>query len=198
MEGGEKSKLDKWLTPATIIGVAGLLLVVITSQLNGISDRIASIETREGNIGARIEAVDSSINIRSNAIESRLGDTNARIDRVLEGQAASATAAAHMQIELSYVRGRLDQIAERLEIAEAPMIEPTLLAGTSRDQMIESLRRSGFVVYRADDLADATELVIGSGAIFGDMFVMTGDDALMSRLQEAGIMPLMPNDPRNN
>lgn len=193
MTGDQRNHWEEWRTPATIIGAAGLLMVVISWQLNGISDRITSIETREGNIGTRIEAVDSSINNRANAIDARLDSANRRIDEILKGQNSAVTTAAQMQIELFYVRGRLDQIAERLEIAEAPAAIPTLLAGAVDERFMETLRESGLFVYNADELVGSADGLTQYGSFLADGFFMTGDDALIARLREAGIMPLLPS-----
>lgn len=101
---------EEWKAPAVILAAIGLVFVVISWQLDGIGTRIGAIEDREGTTASAIQA--------GNA---RIDGTNERIDRVLEAQTEAIARLVQVEAELSYVRRRIDQIAEKLEVAAAPV-----------------------------------------------------------------------------
>lgn len=118
------SKLTEspWLTPAIVIAVVGLAFTVISS-------RFTSIDAQYADTGKRLTDLDAKLDRRTDALLQSIQNTNTRIDAILQQQTTLASQVGRVETEVSYVRGRLDKIAEKLQVAEAepqvPMV-PTL------------------------------------------------------------------------
>ncbi len=126
------SAASVWITPAAILGSAGLVVSflnyegsVLAGRFGGVEARMQAVESRVQTIDQRIQGVDDKVDRRAEAVEKRIEAVTQLLDTLvgLQGDAKSQT--AKIETELSYVRGRLDRIADKLQVASA---QPTPFA----------------------------------------------------------------------
>src|SRR5687768_11958722 len=122
-----------WVGP----GVASVLIIAVISwQLDGIRDRFTSVEARSANAEVGVGKLDDKIDRRGEATERRVVETNQRIDRVLENQTSAAAQLSTVTTDLNYIKGRLDRVAERLNVAAA---DPSSVPTAGRQNAISAL-----------------------------------------------------------
>lgn len=188
MANGDPRNWRSWIAPGIILTAIGLLFVVVSWQLSGIGYRIGAIEGREGVVAADIREVGAKVDRRVESVEARVSETNARIDRVLEGQTSAAERLAQLQSDVTYVRDRVDQIAERLEAAAAPSrSSPAMVSVT---EALDALKAAGLEFYDIRQLQETTSPALQQGVVDGDILILTQDNEITRQLRDAGIEPL--------
>lgn len=95
--------LKQFVAPSIIIAV----MLFIFGQTNG----------RFDSIDQRITAVDEKIDRQIESVNARVAETNTRIDKALEMLAAAAERDGKNRSDLEYLRNRVDQISEKLDVA---------------------------------------------------------------------------------
>jgi hypothetical protein len=113
-------KWNDWLAPGVILAAIGLAFTIVTLQVNAISGRFSTLEAAYGNIDRRVLGGDDKLDRRAEAIEKRIVETNQRVDRVLENQTSLAAQLSKVETELSYIRSRLDRVADKLQVSALP------------------------------------------------------------------------------
>lgn len=109
--------LTPWLAPAAVVAIFGLFL----TSFNG---RFTSIEAQYADTGKRLTELDTKLDRRADALLQSIRETNTRIDGVLQNQTALAAQVARVEGELSYIRGRLDKVADKLQVSSADTVIP--------------------------------------------------------------------------
>lgn len=130
-----------WVAPVVVIAVGIGLLAHFDVQFSTLHGRI-------GDLDSRLRGVDEKIDRRGEAIEQRVAETNKRVDTVLEIQRDLAAQVSGVETGLTYVKGRLDQVAQKLEIASAPVDADPKQLWAQAAKLIEAdplgaLKRSG-------------------------------------------------------
>jgi hypothetical protein len=109
-----------WFTPAIVIAAIGLALAFFYS-------RFASIDAQYVDTGRRVTDLVAKFDRRTDGLLQSIRDTNARIDTVLQQQTTLASQVGRVEVDMGYVRSRLDKISEKLQVAE---LEPQPTAPT--------------------------------------------------------------------
>lgn len=107
--------LSPWLAPAAVVAVLSLFLTSFNS-------RFTSLENQYADTGKRLTELDSKLDRRADALLQAIRETNTRIDGVLQTQATLASQVARVEGELSYIRSRLDKVADKLQVSS---VEPS-------------------------------------------------------------------------
>jgi hypothetical protein len=106
-----------WFTPAIVVAIVGIAFTVISS-------RFTSIDAQYADTGKRLTDLDAKLDRRADGLLQSLRDTNIRIDTILQQQTTLAAQVGRVEAEMSYIRSRLDKIAEKLQVADAGPIVP--------------------------------------------------------------------------
>lgn len=191
---------EEWKAPGVLLAALGLVFIVVSWQLSSINERIGSIEGREDTTAANMRDVGAKVDRRAEAVESRVSETNSRVDRILEGQTAAAEQVARLQSDVTYVRDRVDQIAERLEASAPPTrASPAMV---SIDEAIDALRQAGMGVYDARQLQGVTVPALQQGIADREIFVVTPEWDIQQQFRDVGVEPVtddaMANQPEND
>lgn len=104
-------------------------------------------------LNGNLSGLDEKIDRRSEAVERRVSETNQRIDRLLEQQAATNSRLSEVKVDLGYVRSRLDKVAEKLQVSEAPspFQKADIVAGGLTDSQVsmvwQAIKSSGEIPF---------------------------------------------------
>jgi hypothetical protein len=117
----------EWLAP----GVAsGVVLAVITWQLANIRDRFSSLDAQYADVGHRLTALDSKVDLKIDGLEKRIAETNQnitdahrRIDIVLQQQNTTSSQLGGLERDVSYLKSQVDRIALKVQASAFPVEE---------------------------------------------------------------------------
>ena len=147
-------------------GMAAAALAILGVLLNGwigsLSDQIITVNGRVTETLAEVRGLDDTLGLTSEAIKLRISETNQRIDDLFEAQNQVASRMAAVESNVSYLRNRIDGIADKLEVASAEEAQedpgqaeaPILLSRTPQDAF-EILKENGIQMLGLPELQDA-------------------------------------------
>ncbi len=105
-------KAKDWIAPGIIIAVMTLWLAIA-------GGRFTSLDGQYTDIGKRLTDLDAKS-------DRRIDGLGSRFDAVLQQQSALAAQIGSVQAELAYIKGRLDKVADKLQVTTVvPSAAPT-------------------------------------------------------------------------
>ena len=120
MDGG---RVISWQDILRNGGVAAAALAILGVLLNGwigsLSDQITAVNGRVTETLAEVRGLGDKLDLTAEAIKLRVSETNQRIDDVSETQSQVASQLADVESSVSYLRHRIDGIADKLQIGSA-------------------------------------------------------------------------------
>lgn len=102
------------------VGPSAILAVLALGGAYG-SARLSAIDNQYGDVGRRITELDSKLDRRIDALTGRF-------DAILQQQGTLTLQLGLLQSEISYVKNRLDKIADKLQVTK---VEPTGIPATA-------------------------------------------------------------------
>jgi hypothetical protein len=195
-------KLTDWLAPGV---AAGVVLAVITWQLDNIRDRFASLDSQYVDMSRRLTGLDAKLDLKIDGLERRITETNQnitdahrRIDMVLQQQNKTGEQIAGLERDVIYLRSQVDRIAAKVQASLLPgneqekstapavalspeqkkMIRETILRQGSNSSAANFDVRIGAVVPSNVELRNVPPLV-GEGELQRYRYVVVNDQAVL-------------------
>lgn len=121
------TSLKPWLAPSVI---GGVVVLAVSWQVNQTNSRFDFLDRQYADIGQRLTNLDAKSDRRIDALAQSAS-------AILTQQAAMSSQLGRAEAQLAYIQGRIDKIAQKLEIASADELKfnsiPSPGGTTSKD-----------------------------------------------------------------